>query len=87
MATGYWPDGYYAGLDGGSVTPITITSVRALGRQVYRIAWTGMRVLKHDGSQHHGVGIQPTIPAARTIAGIRAGRDEMLEKAVEVVSP
>jgi C-terminal processing protease CtpA/Prc len=51
----------------------------------YRVMWTGMRVLKHDGSQHHGVGVQPTLPAARTIRGIRDGRDELLSKALEVV--
>jgi hypothetical protein len=27
---------------------------------------TGMKVLKHDGSQHHGVGIGATVPASRT---------------------
>ncbi|HET9211007.1 MAG TPA: S41 family peptidase [Thermoanaerobaculia bacterium] len=52
----------------------------------YRVVWTGMKVLKHDGSRHHGVGIQPTVPAARTIQGVAAGRDELLEKAIEVVS-
>ena len=52
----------------------------------YSIPWTGMKVLKQDGSRHHGVGIQPTIPVSRTIKGIAAGRDEMLEKAIEVVS-
>ena len=36
------------------------------------IAWTGMKVLKHDGSRCHGVGAA-TVPAA-TIAGIAAGR-------------
>ncbi len=44
-----------------------------------------MRVLKHDGSRHHLVGIGPTVPAAPTIAGIRAGRDEVLEAALRVV--
>jgi C-terminal processing protease CtpA/Prc len=53
----------------------------------YRLVWTGMKVLKHDGSRHHGVGIQPTVPAARTLAGVQAGRDEVLEKGIEVVSP
>ncbi|MCA8964641.1 MAG: hypothetical protein H6838_15255 [Planctomycetes bacterium] len=48
------------------------------------ISWTGMRVLKHDGSQHHGVGIAPTVPVSRTVVGVRAGRDELLQKAVEV---
>jgi C-terminal processing protease CtpA/Prc len=52
----------------------------------YIIVWTGMKVLKHDGSQHHGVGIKPTVPVSRTIKGVREKRDEQLEKAVEVVS-
>jgi hypothetical protein len=51
----------------------------------YRVVWTGMKVLKHDGSRHHGVGIAPTVPVSRTIAGVAAGRDELLEKAIEVV--
>jgi C-terminal processing protease CtpA/Prc len=52
----------------------------------YRLTWTGMKVLKHDGSQHHGVGIQPTVPASRTLKGVAAGRDELLEKGIAVVS-
>jgi C-terminal processing protease CtpA/Prc len=52
----------------------------------YSIGWTGMRVLKHDGSRHHGVGILPTVPAVRTRAGVAAERDELLEKAIEVVT-
>lgn len=51
----------------------------------YDMMWTGMKVLKHDGSRHHGVGIKPTIPIRRTIKGIREGRDEYLERAFEVV--
>ncbi len=52
----------------------------------YRVVWTGMKVTKHDGSRHHGVGIRPTVPVSRTIQGVAAGRDELLEKAIEVVS-
>jgi C-terminal processing protease CtpA/Prc len=44
-----------------------------------------MRVLKHDGSQHHGIGIAPTVPVTPTAQGIAAGHDEVLEKAVEVL--
>ncbi|MBK7404344.1 MAG: hypothetical protein IPJ41_06825 [Phycisphaerales bacterium] len=51
----------------------------------YTVYWTGMKVLKHDGSQHHGVGIAPTVPVEPTAAGIAAGRDEVLDKAVEVL--
>jgi C-terminal processing protease CtpA/Prc len=50
----------------------------------YILHWTGMRVLKHDRSRHHGVGIQPTHSVARTIAGIAERRDEILEKALEL---
>ena len=50
----------------------------------FRIFYTGMKVLKQDGSQHHGVGILPTVPASRTRAGVAAGRDEVLERALEL---
>jgi C-terminal processing protease CtpA/Prc len=52
----------------------------------YTVIFTGMKVLKHDGSQHHGIGIQPTVVVHRTLAGVTAGRDEMLDRAVQIVS-
>ncbi len=63
----------------GNINPFDI-----LGN--YRIFWTGMKVLKYDGSQHHGVGIKPTVPVSRTIQGIREKRDEQLERAITIVS-
>jgi C-terminal processing protease CtpA/Prc len=51
----------------------------------YWITWTGMKVLKHDGSQHHGVGIRPTVPVSPTQAGVAAGRDQVLERAVSLL--
>jgi C-terminal processing protease CtpA/Prc len=51
----------------------------------YRLLWTGQRVLKHDGSPLHGIGISPTVPASRTVKGIAAGRDEIVEKAIEAL--
>ncbi|MCA9286844.1 MAG: hypothetical protein KDA22_16590 [Phycisphaerales bacterium] len=51
----------------------------------YTVTWTGMKVLKHDGSQHHGIGIAPTTRVVPTAAGIAAGRDEVLEQAVEIL--
>ena len=51
----------------------------------YRFGWTGMKVVKHDGSQHHLVGIQPTIPIKKTMEGVREGKDEFLEKAIQVL--
>ncbi len=52
----------------------------------YRVFWTGMRVLKHDHSQHHLIGIQPTVPMKRTLKGVKEGRDEFLEKAIEIIN-
>ena len=49
------------------------------------VVWTGMRVRKQDGSPHHGVGIQPTVPVEPTAKGIYEGRDEVLEKALDLI--
>jgi len=51
----------------------------------YSIMWTGMRVLKQDGSQHHLIGYVPDYPVYRTIQATKAGKDEYLEKAIEVL--
>ena len=50
----------------------------------FRIRWTGMKVLKHDGSQLHGIGFLPDIYVNSTIEGIKAEKDECLEKAIEL---
>jgi C-terminal processing protease CtpA/Prc len=51
----------------------------------YTVTWTGMKVLKHDGSQHHGIGILPTVPVSRTRRGVAEGKDEILLRGLEVV--
>jgi C-terminal processing protease CtpA/Prc len=60
-----------------------ITSLTLPGR--YAVYWTGMRVTNRDGSQHHLIGVRPTIPISRTLAGVRAGRDELLDRALALV--
>jgi C-terminal processing protease CtpA/Prc len=50
-----------------------------------RTRFTAMRVTRYDGAPQHLVGIRPTIPATRTIAGVAAGRDEVLDKALAYV--
>jgi hypothetical protein len=49
------------------------------------VAWTGLRVLNHDGSPHQGVGIRPEILVRPTAQGLARGRDEVLERALAVV--
>ena len=49
----------------------------------FNVAFTGMRVTRHDGrTPHHLAGVKPDIPVAPTLAGVRAGRDEVLERAL-----
>lgn len=50
----------------------------------YYTWFTGMKVLKHDGSQLYLKGFEPDYPVNKTIQAIKEGRDEYLEKALEV---
>ena len=45
----------------------------------YGLSYTGMRVTNADGSLQHIRGVLPDVVAVPTLAGIRAGRDEVLE--------
>ena len=52
----------------GNVNPISLPGG-------FNVVWTGMKVLKHDGSRHHGIGIQPPSPSrGRLRASPRARR-------------
>lgn len=46
--------------------------------------FTGMLVYKFDGKLLHGRGIEPDVYVEKTIAGTKAGKDEFLEKALEI---
>lgn len=49
------------------------------------VGFTGHDVRHADGRQLQRVGLIPDVEAAPTRAGLKAGRDELLEKAVEVL--
>lgn len=51
----------------------------------YYFWWTGMKVLKQDGRQLHLIGVLPTVPLEPTIKDVAAGRDTLLEKALEII--
>ena len=51
---------------------------------IHNAMWTGMKVLKHDGSQLYLNGFQPDYHVNKTIQAIKEGRDEYLEKALEI---
>lgn len=50
----------------------------------YQVMWTGMKVMKHDGSQLYLRGFEPDYPVSKTLQAVKEGRDEYLEKALEV---
>jgi C-terminal processing protease CtpA/Prc len=64
----------------GNVNPFSVPSGMT-------ITFTGMRVTRHDGSPFHLVGVQPDVPVEPTAAGVRAGRDEVLERALAAARP
>lgn len=49
------------------------------------ISWTGMKVTKHNGDQHHAIGVLPDVPVTKTVQAVKQGRDEFLEKALEII--
>lgn len=52
----------------------------------FTVTFTGMRVTRHDGrTPFHLIGVKPDIAVAPTISGLRAGRDEVLERALAVI--
>jgi C-terminal processing protease CtpA/Prc len=50
------------------------------------VNFSGQSVRNADGSPLQRVGILPDIPSQPTLAGVRAGRDEVLERAVSFLS-
>jgi hypothetical protein len=52
----------------------------------FSVSFTGMRVTGHDGQAPlHLAGVKPDIAAAPTLQGLRAGRDEVLERALAAI--
>lgn len=51
-----------------------------------KVMFTGMKVIKGDGSPHHLIGILPTHEVERTIEGVKKGKDEYIEKAIEIIN-
>jgi hypothetical protein len=47
--------------------------------------FTGQEVRWIDGRQLQRVGVQPSVKVTPTIAGIRARKDEVLDRAVSVI--
>ena len=51
----------------------------------HMVSWTGMLVLNQDGSHHHGIGVQPTVPIAQTLEDLHNGIDTQLQAAIQLI--
>ncbi len=82
--TGFFAKMDHVTLIGSQTTGINgnINRFRLPGGYTYQ--YTGMKVLKHDGSRLHGIGFLPDVEVRPTVQGIIDGRDEVLEKAIEL---
>lgn len=67
-----------AGADGNS-TPITLPGG-------LKTLMTGIGVYYPDGRETQRIGLVPNVPVRPTIAGLRAGRDELRDQAVELIT-
>ena len=53
----------------------------------FYVVFSGMRVTRHDGAPFHNDGVAPDVNVEPTLAGIGEGRDEVLERGLEVLRP
>ena len=84
---GYVADRKLATIVGGATAGANGNVVAFVIPGGFRILFTGMRVTGHDGkTPHHLVGVKPDVPIAPTLAGLREGRDEVLDRAVALHS-
>ncbi len=51
----------------------------------FRVSYTGMRVIGPDGEPFQGQGLKPDVEVHPTVEGLLEGRDEVLERALEVL--
>jgi C-terminal processing protease CtpA/Prc len=51
-----------------------------------RVTFSGLDVRHADGRQLQRIGLIPDVPVAPTLAGIRAGQDEVLERAIQYLA-
>ncbi len=56
--------------------------VRVKNTKIFGLWFTGL-IVKMNGQRTHGIGILPDIALSPTIEGIRQGKDEILERAIE----
>ena len=86
----------HAGLFVEAAAPVTFIGSRSSGANGdvtntilpgnIQVTFTGQEVLHADGRQLQRVGIEPHIAVAPTLKGLRAGRDEVLERALAFIA-
>jgi len=82
--------GYFAGHKAGQVVGEATGGengnvVAATLPSGIKYVFTGMRVTRHDGTLLHKQGFAPDVAAVPSVEGLRAGRDEVLERALALI--
>ncbi|WP_226469719.1 S41 family peptidase [Luteimonas panaciterrae] len=86
LITGYAQDQHLGTIMGSTTRGVdgNITAINAPSG--FHIIFTGMKVTHHDGTtRYHAIGTMPDVAVEPTLAGIRAGRDEVLEAALKLL--
>lgn len=52
----------------------------------FYFSFTGLEMKNPDGSEFHGIGIQPDFPSNITLDGLRSNQDEVLHQALKVLN-
>ena len=81
----YFPGQKAGPLVGGASAGANGNVARATLPSGLHFFFTAMRVTRHDGSDYHREGLRPDEAVEPTLAGIAAGRDELLERAISIV--
>ncbi|UYQ95620.1 S41 family peptidase [Chitinophaga horti] len=81
---GYMKDMKLATIVGESTSGANgdVNTIALLGG--YQVRFSGLKVTRHDGSQHYMKGIPPDVLVLPTVRGTLNGEDEILNKALEL---
>ncbi|RAU83643.1 hypothetical protein DP923_00785 [Pontibacter arcticus] len=79
-------DHYKLGKTIGWYTASTNGNINFSGIGKQQTTWTGMKVMKRDGSPYHGVGIKPEILVEPNLHDIRSGKASEVEAAIKYLT-
>ena len=80
-----WVKNNHLGIIVGDTTAGTNGTITMVQLPVMNFLYTGQYVVSAEGTYRNKVGIPPDVRITPTLAGIKEGRDEVLEHAIELM--